>query len=443
MMTTPTTTPRSRSRIARRATTWLALLVFSISGSACGEEPAPPETTVATPADRPPDANADQPAPDGDDQSSTTAESPPELPEIYLTRAFRSLSFERPVFLTHAGDGTNRLFVLEQSGRIRIFDGGDDDVERAGVFLDIRGKVRRRHNEEGLLSLAFHPDYESNGRFFVYYSASDPRRGVLSQFSVSADDPDLADPNSEKVILEVEQPYGNHNGSTVLFGPDDSLYMSLGDGGSANDPHNNGQDRSTLLGSILRIDINREADGKAYAIPVDNPFVDDPDARDEIWAYGLRNVWRMSFDAAGNLWAGDVGQNRWEEIDIIVRGGNYGWNLREGRHLFRRGSADVPLIDPIVDYGRTEGMCVTGGYVYRGSRCPDLVGAYVYGDYVSGRIWALRYRSGEMIAHTQILTGSQREHIASFGEGPDGELYICAFDRLDGREGRLWVMSEK
>ncbi len=212
-----------------------------------------------------------------------------------------------------------------------------------------------------------------------------------------------------------------------------------------------GQDLSTLLGTILRIDVDRQDDGRAYAIPADNPFVDRPGARGEIWAWGLRNVWRMSFDAeTGDLWAGDVGQNAWEEIDLITKGGNYGWNIREGRHVFRAAASAEPLIDPVVEYPQRRGreivgLSVTGGYVYRGDRLAGLRGAYIYGDYVTGRIWALRYADGEVLAHREIYAPPPPVYIASFGEGPDGEVYICAFDRLDGRRGgrgRLYRLNE-
>jgi glucose/arabinose dehydrogenase len=362
------------------------------------------------------------------------------LPRVSLARAFPRLTFRRPVFLTHAGDGSDRLFVVEQQGRVRVFE-NHQDVETARVFVDIRSQVNRNHNEEGLLALAFHPQHAANGHFYVYYSASRPRRGTLSRFTIETGDPSHADPASEHVILQVDQPWGNHNGGTVLFGPDGYLYLSLGDGGLANDPRGSGQDLSTLLGGILRIDVDHEENGRPYAIPADNPFVDRRGARGEIWAYGLRNVWRMSFDrATGDLWAGDVGQNAWEEINLIVRGGNYGWNIREGSHPFREGNSPDPLIDPVVEYPQRRGrevigQSVTGGYVYRGERLRGLRGAYVYGDYVTGRIWALRYQGGRILDHREIFTPPPRLFISSFGEGPDGELFVCAFDRLDGRDG--------
>lgn len=359
------------------------------------------------------------------------------LPSISLSPAFPKLSFVRPVLLTNAGD--DRLFVVEQIGRIRVFE-NSNAVEQAKTFLDIHEKVLappRGNNEEGLLALAFHPKYAENGRFFVYYSAPSPRRSVLAEYHVSADNPDAADPASEKIIMEIEQPYGNHNGSSINFGPDGMLYFSLGDGGWANDPHHNGQNLGTLLGSILRIDIDKHDEGKNYAIPPDNPFVNHEGARGEIWAFGLRNVWRMNFDPkTGELWAADVGQNAWEEVDIIVKGGNYGWNVREGTHPFEDGTpATEPLIDPVAEYPRNLGVSVTGGYVYRGEAISGLQGAYLYGDYASGRIWALRHENGKVTQHREVLTSDERKYIASFGEDRHGELYICAFDQLDGRGG--------
>ncbi len=358
-------------------------------------------------------------------------------PQVTLERAF-PLDFKRPVQLVHAGD--DRLFVVEQLGRVMLFE-NRADVESARVFLDIHTKVHFGHNEEGLLSLAFDPHYPDNGSFYVYYSANRPRRTVLSRFQRSASDPGAADPASEQVILEQEQPFGNHKGGTILFGPDGFLYLSLGDGGSAGDPFDNGQKLSTLLGKIIRIDVAREEAGRPYAIPADNPFLTRPGARGEIWAYGLRNVWRMSFDRkTGDLWAGDVGQNAWEEVDLIVKGGNYGWRIREGAHPFGDGTPQDPLIDPLAEYpqrlGREiVGLSITGGHVYRGRRIAGLEGAYVYGDYVSGRIWALRYSGGKVLDHREIFSPPPSVYIASFGEDAEGELYICSFDQPDGRGG--------
>lgn len=357
------------------------------------------------------------------------------LPGIRLTPAFPRLQFERPLCVTHANDGTGRLFVVEQGGRIHsVVDNPDTDASK--LFLDLRGQVRTVHNEEGLLALAFHPQYRTNGFFYVYYSASDPRRGILSRFHVSANNAGKADPSSEHVILEVEQPYGNHNGATVAFGSDGYLYLSLGDGGSAGDPHGNGQNLGTLLGSILRIDVDHADTNRPYVVPPDNPFVNDKTARPEIWAYGLRNVWRMSFDRqTGELWAGDVGQDKWEEIDIITRGGNYGWNIREGAHPFSTAVSRTILIDPVIEYGRNQGASVIGGYVYRGARFPDLNGVYLYGDYVTGTIWGLRYAGGKVTESRTLL--EQPNNISSFGEDSNGEILVTCFD---GRVYRIEVL---
>ncbi len=354
------------------------------------------------------------------------APGPGDLPRVRMVPAFPRLRFERPLCLAAPPDGSGRLVVVEQRGVARIF-AARPETDRAEVFLDIADRVRTVHNEEGLLALAFHPRWSDNGHFFVYYSASGPRRNVLARFRAAGPERGRADPSAPEVLLEIPKPYGNHNGATLLFGRDGFLYVSIGDGGHAGDPHGNGQDLGTLLGKILRIDVDRRDAGRAYAVPADNPFIGRAGARPEIWAYGLRNVWRMSFDReTGELWAGDVGQDRWEEIDLIVKGGNYGWNLREGRHPFRAGRSGGPLIDPVVEYGRDAGASVTGGYVYRGSRLPRLRGAYVYADFVTGTLWAFRHEGGRVTAHREILR--QPENIASFGEGPDGEMYLLAFD---------------
>jgi len=393
----------------------------------------------------------EDPPPNGPPVPAAEAGRDTAIPSVRLVPALPRISFRRPVQLVGAPDGTNRVFVVEQPGRIRVTE-NDPAVRSTRVFLDIKSRVRMRHNEEGLLTLAFHPKYTENGQLFVYYTASKPRRGVLSRFRVSPDNPDHVDPATEEVIFEVKQPYGNHNGATVLFGPDGLLYISLGDGGLANDPHGNGQDLSTLLGAVLRIDIDRPdvdrrdldrpGGARPYSIPPDNPFVGREGARGEIWAYGLRNVWRMSFDPeTGDLWGGDVGQNRWEEIDLITRGGNYGWNLREGKHDFRGGKADVPLVAPVAEYPRDKGICVTGGVVYRGSRHPALVGVYLYGDYATGRIWGLRYTAGKRLAIREIGTETRPKHITSFDIGPDGEIYVFAFESLDGQRGRVYRLD--
>jgi quinoprotein glucose dehydrogenase len=348
---------------------------------------------------------------------------------LQVERAFPSLRLRRPVVIANAGDGSNRVFFVTQQGVIHVIP-NDPAVEKTATFLDIESRVvyQDKENEEGMLGLAFHPDYERNGEFFVYYTTTDaPHTSVVSRFRASKDDPNQADPQSEEELLRVKQPYWNHNGGALAFGPDGGLYIALGDGGSGNDPHGNGQNLETLLGSILRINVDRQDEGKNYSIPKDNPFVRHERARSEIWAYGLRNVWGMSFDReTGQFWAADVGQNLWEEINLIARGGNYGWNLREGQHDFGENGAEPrdDLIEPIWEYHHDIGKSITGGSVYRGKKLPALVGAYLYADYVSGRLWALRYDDVQkkVIANHSIPAKSMP--IVAFGEDEQGEIYF-------------------
>jgi glucose/arabinose dehydrogenase len=341
--------------------------------------------------------------------------------------AFPGLSFDRPVDLQHAGDDTNRIFVVAQEGEIFAFDNTPSTTNKQ-LFLDIKSKVDDGGNEEGLLGLAFHPDYKTNGYFYVNYTASKPDRTVISRFRVSPDR-NKADPSSELVILQFPQPYSNHNGGQVSFGPDGYLYIATGDGGSGGDPQGNGQNKSVLLGKILRIDVDHESHGNHYDIPADNPFVADNDARKEIYAYGLRNPWRFSFDPMTNtLWTGDVGQNAYEEIDIIEKGGNYGWNTMEGKHCYKpsNGCRAPGLKLPVWEYGRDEGISVTGGFVYRGDALTGLKGKYIYADFGSGNIWALDPSNLAHPVNTKLLASDL--NISSFGIDQKQELYICAFD---------------
>ena len=340
------------------------------------------------------------------------------LKELVVEEAFPGLSFDRPVAMLFPDDGSGRSYVVEQPGRIVMLRAGDE----VSTFLDIRDRVRDRGEEEGLLGLAFDPDFESNGFLFVYYTADGPRRSVISRFSVPRGD-GTADPGTETLVLEVEQPYANHNGGQIVFGPDDFLYVGLGDGGSAGDPKRNGQDYGTLLGTILRLDVSTLDSTGSYAIPADNPFIDVQGARPEIWAYGLRNPWRFTSDSeTGDLWAADVGQNKLEEVDLIRPGLNYGWNIMEGNECYAR-SCDMRGLElPIAVYGRDGGCSITGGYVYRGSRVPSLYGAYVYGDFCSGKIWALRYDGSRVTESVQIA--DTKIKISSFAEDNEGELYI-------------------
>jgi glucose/arabinose dehydrogenase len=364
------------------------------------------------------------------------------IPRIRVSRLFPALQLRRPVQALQAPGDARSLYVLEQAGRIVRLDLQDTSVTSAPTWMDIREQVNDRGNEEGLLSMAFHPKFAENGQFFLYYTASSPRRSELTRFTVdrASGKPDV---RSAKVLLEIPQPYSNHNGGTALFGPDGMLYLSIGDGGAANDPHNHGQNPSTLLGTVIRIDVDRAEGDKPYAVPSDNPFVGNAKAAPEVWAYGLRNVWRMSFDrATGKLYGGDVGQNAWEEIDIIQRGGNYGWNVREGRHAFapaRAGAFGTDYIEPIAEYGHGDGVSVTGGFVYRGARFPGLFGAYLYADYAFGTIWGLRCGDGGCGEPTVVWKrGAAAQMWSSFGELHDGELVLCAFDGGESGPGSLW-----
>jgi uncharacterized repeat protein (TIGR03806 family) len=346
---------------------------------------------------------------------------PDQFPTLQAARAFPSLSFDAPVQITHAPGGSNRLFVVEQVGRIQVF-ANDDATTTKTLFLDV-DPLSTYSGEEGLLSLAFHPDYATNGFLYVFYSAASPRRSVIARYHVSAD-PDVADDTSAEVILEVEKPNENHNGGQIAFGPDGMLYVSLGDGGSAGDPGNRAQNLSEPLGKIFRIDVDHADPGRAYAIPPDNPFIGTAGARGEIWALGLRNPWRMSFDRLTHaLWVGDVGQNDREEVDLVERGANYGWRKMEGDACYvpAVGCDDGTLTAPLAAYSHVDGCAVVGGVVYRGTALPELYGAYVYGDHCSGKIWQLRWDGTS--ATVQPLASSN-VNISSFGEDRDGELYI-------------------
>ena len=354
---------------------------------------------------------------------------PASVPEVIrslkLEPVLSGIEFDSPTNLVQAPDG--RVLVTEQEGRILAFR--EEALASAdpatGELLDIRDRVRTRGSEEGLLGLALSPDFAETGHFFVYYSASGPRRSVVSRFVFKAG-AERADPDSELVILTVPQPYSNHNGGQLSFGPDGHLYIGLGDGGSAGDPLGSGQDTSTLLGSILRIGVSASAPEEPYRVPPDNPFAAGG-GRGEIWAYGLRNPWRFSFDrTTGEMWAGDVGQNRWEEIDLIERGGNYGWNALEGNHCFSPsdGCRRDGTVLPVWEYPLEGGACsVIGGYVYRGEAVPWLDGIYVFGDFCTGEVMGLqqdgdRY-TGELLAETGL-------RIVSFGQDNAGELYLLS-----------------
>lgn len=334
----------------------------------------------------------------------------------------------RPIVLTHAGDGSNRVFVATQHGVVHSF-AGNNDATKTDIFLDISKKVRYddKKNEEGFLGLAFHPKFAENGEFFAYYTdANAERESVISRFKVDPNDKTKADPASEEVLMRIEQPFWNHNGGCMLFGPDGYLYITLGDGGSGGDPLENGQNLGTILGSVLRIDVDNKSPGKNYAIPADNPFVNIEGAQPEVYAYGLRNLWRMSFDkATGKLWGGEVGQNLFEEIILIEKGGNYGWNVREGFHPFGpKGVGERnDLIDPIYEYHHDIGKSITGGYVYRGKAIPELQGAYIYADYVATKVWGLKYDEDSKRVVADQPIAMPKLPVLSFGEDEQGEIY--------------------
>lgn len=335
--------------------------------------------------------------------------------QVRLQPVIRGL--DQPVYVTHAGDRSGRLFVVEQGGLIRVARAGQ---LRPAPFLDLRRRVVAG-GELGLLSVAFHPRYASNGRLFVNYTTQEGGlKTVIAEYRTPAAGADAANP-TEHVLLDIPQPFRNHNGGLNLFGPDGMLYIGMGDGGSAGDPFNNGQRLDVLLGKLLRIDV--DDDGR-YRVPPDNPLVGRPGARPEIWAWGLRNPWRFSFDrATGRLFLADVGQNAVEEIDLVERGGNYGWNIMEGSRCFKAPDCETAGLQlPIAEYTHEQGCSVTGGYVYRGRRIRELVGRYLFGDYCSGRLWTLTETPGGRWTMTLLLESELR--ISSFGEDQDGELYV-------------------
>jgi glucose/arabinose dehydrogenase len=363
---------------------------------------------------------------------------PAEQEEVPVTglrpvNAFPNLTFNRPVDFQQPTGDANLVFVLEQEGVISVFE-NNADVAAKKTFLDVKGKVDDGGNEEGLLGLAFHPSFATNGFFYVNYTATNPDRTVIARYHVLS--ADAADPASEVVLLEFDQPFSNHNGGQLAFGPDGFLYIAVGDGGSGGDPQNHGQDRTTLLGSILRIDVDHESGGKKYAIPADNPFVGNTsNYKEEIFAYGLRNPWRMSFDSEdGRLWVGDVGQGAKEEIDIVVKGGNYGWNLMEGKQCFQSGCNPAGLKLPIWDYGRSEGFSITGGYVYHGAAIPSLEGKYIYADFGSQKVWSLDFSNADSPVNTELFGAGF--NIASFGVDKNQELYLCGFN------GSIYKLTE-
>jgi uncharacterized repeat protein (TIGR03806 family) len=342
------------------------------------------------------------------------------------TQVFDNLQFTAPIAMLQAPGDASRWFIVEQAGTIRVFD-NNPNVLTSRLFLDISTRVTSG-GERGLLGMAFHPDFASNGQVFISYTTT-VNNQLLSRISrfYSTDSGLTLDDTTEEILLAENQPFSNHNGGHIAFGPDNYLYIGLGDGGSGGDPQGHGQDTTTLLGALLRIDVDN---GTPYAIPADNPFRNDPPNRAEIFAWGLRNPWRWSFDkATGQLWLGDVGQGQWEEINLIRANGNYGWNIREGAHCYNdptESCNSAGLLDPLVEYDHTNGgRSVTGGYVYRGSIIPELQGAYIYGDFTNGKIWYLPDSNTSNPA-AQLLQDSSI-NISSFAQDQDGEVYVVNY----------------
>jgi glucose/arabinose dehydrogenase len=379
----------------------------------------------------------------------------PPVPSDYtyeVVEAFANLTFQRPIDIRNAGDGSDRLFVVEQLGIIRVF-ANVDTVATTSVFLDLTASVAAPFNSElGLLGLAFHPQYASNGFFYVYYTTGSPggptgnRRSRLSRFSVSGD-PDAADPASERIMLDFPQRADNHNGGGMCFDGDGYLCLGLGDEGSGGDLYDNAQNTATIYGSILRLDVDQNVNTPPYhGIPADNPFVGVVGSREEIFAYGLRNPWRVSYDAVSDrLWVGDVGQSSWEEIDIIENGANYGWDCREANVAYT-GPPDDPsavcatamgFTSPVFAYPRSEGASITGGYVYRGPTLTSLTGRYVYADYITGRVWALT-TAAPPAAELLEDTG---HFIPTLGIAEDGELFFPGYFS-NGTPTRLYRITQ-
>jgi len=456
--------------------TGISLIVVALVAllAACGTGPTPTPTEIAEPTEPMEPTEEPTEAPEPTPEVSPTPEATPTEFEPVVGLELVAEGFAAPLALMPSGDGSGRLFVIDQTGQIWIMTPEGEMMDQP--FLDVSDRMvelSSGYDERGLLGLAFHPNYTDNGRFYVYYSA--PLReeapadwnhtSHLSEFVASADDPTVADPDSERILMAIDQPQSNHDAGQIAFGPDGYLYVPLGDGGGANDVGTghtpelgNGQDVSNLLGSILRIDVDG---GDPYGVPSDNPFVGDEEGREEIYAYGFRNPYRIAFDAGGNreLFVGDAGQNLWEEVSIVNLGENYGWHIKEGTHCFDpqtpdtspeecpdTGPMDEPLIDPIIEYQNANapgglGLVVVGGNVYRGSAMPAYVGRYIFGDWSTSfqepdgtLLVATRPETeGEMWTFQELMVATEEDgrlgrYILSFGHDTEQELYLLTSD---------------
>ncbi len=422
---------------------WLILLALVLAACRAGASQAVPTptsstlnpnlealgTTIASPTSMPATQTPGQTVPPTivEDTPTQNAVAPlsraSQLPDSKLYRwELVASGLARPVGLGNAGDGSKRVFILEQEGVVRVWREGELYSQ---PFLDIRDRVGANSSEQGLLGLAFHPRYPENGYFYVNYTDQNGDTHI-SRFSVSTDNPDIADPASEQALIFVAQPYRNHNGGSVVFGPDGYLYLGLGDGGAGGDPEGNAQSTQTMLGKILRIDVDS---ANPYQIPPDNPFSAGGGVP-EIWASGLRNPWRFSFDSlTGDAYIADVGQNEWEEINFLPAGSqpgaNFGWDFREGNHRYEGINLGNGLIDPVTEYSHSLGCSVTGGYVYRGVNLPAWQGVYVYGDYCSGNVWGLLQNSDGTWQNSLLFQTETR--ISSFGLDEAGEVYLVNY----------------
>ncbi len=358
--------------------------------------------------------------------------------------AYPNLTIKKPVWST-ALPGSDRELIVAQGGVIYELP-KDRKAKSAPVWLDLTNRVViDKDFEEGLLGLAFHPKHETNGKFYVYYSRQGPKRAILSEFVAKDGKPDTS---SERVLLQIAQPFWNHDSGQMVFGPDGYLYLSTGDGGKGNDPLMTSQNLFSLLGKILRIDVDNKSGDLAYGIPKDNPFTGKPGIRPEIWTYGMRNPWGLHFDKSGRLWCADVGQALWEEINLIKKGGNYGWSYREGAHdfalsknppLVTKGKDAIKLIDPVHEYSHADGISITGGVVYEGKAFPALKGSYIYGDWGSGFMWALKVNAaGKKTANTVLRKRNAARKIqpTAITIRPDGELWILSWD------GKIYELSK-
>lgn len=361
--------------------------------------------------------------------------------EVDLVREWSKVTVERPVWLAVPPDGTERNFLVSQRGKIHILP-ADRSSADSTVFLDFSGRAMEENKfEEGLLNLTFHPDFKTNRKFFVFYTQQNPKVARISELTTKADDPDQADLSSERILLEIPQPFWNHNSGNMLFGPDGMLYIAVGDGGKKDGKFNLSQNLFMLNGKILRIDVNKTSGRLAYGIPADNPMLKTPGARPEIYAWGMRNPWGLVFDKDGALWCADVGQERWEEINIIKAGGNYGWNFREGNEAFVRAPHTPPekteFIDPVFTYDRTWGISITGGEFYKGEKAPSLKDRYLFADWGTGTFWSVAANAAEGEADCREFKKTKgKVKPTAFCTDSSGETIVLAWD------GKLYSFSE-